>query len=73
MLFRDLREVGEFYVATRILKAATLGFVILACAIFPQWVLNWGMMALAVSLVAMIPLILLWAVAVVVGALLRSR
>jgi energy-converting hydrogenase Eha subunit A len=73
MLLRELREVGELYIAVRILTFAAVGFVLLACAILPQWLLNWGITALVVSVVAMIPLALLWAVAVVFGALLRSR
>ena len=71
MLLRELRDVGEFYLAYRILGIATTCVAGLCVLIFPPWVIGWFLVGAVGLIVVMIPLILVWAVAVFVNGLRR--
>ncbi len=71
MLLKELREVGEFYLAYRILSVAMTGLAILIVLIFPPWLIAWFVVGTVCLFVAMIPFILVWAVVVFFSGLRR--
>ncbi len=71
MLLKELRDVGEFYLAYRILSVAMTGLVLLIGLIFGPNVIAWILIGAVCFLIAMIPFILLWAVVVFFNGLRR--
>jgi hypothetical protein len=72
-MFKDVLELGELYVAIRILRVAGTAMLIGCALIFPHWFLVDVAVVLMWAFIACIPLAVIWAIAVVISAFLRFR
>jgi hypothetical protein len=70
-MFRAFFELGEFYVAYRILSFAMTVLVALALLIFPTWFLTYVAVGLVIFLICAVPFVLLWAVVTFLNGLKR--
>jgi len=73
MLFKDALQLLELYVSLRVLSIATTVIACIAVWVFPIWLLvDFGIVGICLLVLA-IPVILIWALAVFLGALGQYR
>jgi predicted lysophospholipase L1 biosynthesis ABC-type transport system permease subunit len=60
-LLRELREVGEVYLAYRIMQGCVMVVVALAVLFVPTWILVYVFTCIIIFVICMVPLAVIWA------------